>query len=255
MNKLSVLSLLSVLLATTPALSAEDIFGMDDDDMFASNTAAPTENNTKSTAISSFLSNRIPESTAKNINKAEKVFCYTVDYAPAGYDGYTINDLALKGSCGELSKTGRDLIKTSVLDNNSLYSNSVDNCNISPKIILRYINGADYTDVLFSSPCQSLTFFHGRDITTVNAAPGAAVIDQIVKAYSGLAEPYQSPALLGQMVANGQAMTQNQKEILRRMAPQEAPIKKWNTQQPAQPQQAAPSNAKQPAKSGWNKLR
>lgn len=254
MNKFYILSLMSVLAITNPAF-AEDPFDIDGgDDLFASessSTQVQTEN--KAALISSFLSNRIPESAAKNINKAEKVFCYTVDYAAAGYEGYTIHNLALKGSCGELSPAGRNLIKNSVFENNSLYSNSKDSCNISPKIILRYINGADYTDVLFSSPCQSLTFFHDSDIITINAAPGAAIIDQIVKAYSGLSEPYQSPALLGQMVANGQALNQRDKEVLRKMAPTEAPIKKWNTQQPAS--QQAPTQNKQPVRSGWNKLR
>lgn len=251
MKKLYILPLLSILLAAAPAIAADDVFGIDDDeDIFSAGSSSTQEKKEKNGInISSFLTNKLPESTAKNINKAEKVFCYTVDYTTAGYDGYTINDLALKGSCGELSQSGKDLIKTSIFDNNSLYSNSVDKCSISPKIILRYVNGADHTDVLFSSPCQSLTFFHGRDITTVNAAPGAAIIDQIVKAYSGLEEPYRSPALLGQMVANGQPMTQNQKEILRRMAPAEAPVKKWNTQ--PQPQE----NTALKAKSGWNKLR
>ncbi|MBR1600162.1 MAG: hypothetical protein IJ677_01135 [Alphaproteobacteria bacterium] len=254
MNKLHILSLISLLFTINPAL-AEDPFGLDnDDDVFASDSTIETNSKeNKSALISSFLSNRISESSAKNIKKAEKVFCYTVDYASAGYEGYTIHNLALKGSCGELSPAGRTLIKNSVFENNSLYSNSKDNCNISPKIILRYIHGADYTDVLFSSPCQSLTFFHDGDITTINAAPGAAIIDLIVKAYSGLSEPYQSPALLGQMVANGQALNQRDKEVLRKMAPSEAPIKKWDTKR--NNQQSAPTVNKQPARSGWNKLR
>lgn len=250
MNKFYALFLLGGMIVANPAVAADDLFGDgSDEDIFSSADSASTENK-QVAAVSSFLSNRIPESTARNINKAEKVFCYTVDYAQAGYDGYTVNDLALKGACGELSQAGRDLIKKSVLDNNLLYSNSKDNCSISPKIMLRYVYGADYTDVLFSVPCHSLTFFHGRDITTVNAAPGAAIIEQIVKAYASLEEPYQSPALLGQMVGNGQAMNQRDKEVLRRAAPVTAPVKKWNTQQPAQ----APE-AKQPVKSGWNKLR
>lgn len=252
MNRLCILSLASVLLLSTPAVADDDFFGNDNEDTFSSgsNETVPSAGNSGS-VISSFLSNRIPDTVAKNINKAEKVFCYTVDYAQAGYDGYTIHNLALKGSCGELSKSGKEMLKNSVFDNNSLYSNSKDNCNISPKIIFRYINGADYTDVLFSSPCQSLTFFHDSDIITVNAAPGAAIVDLIVKSYASLEEPYKSPALLNQMVANGQAMNQRDKEVLRRLSPNEAPVKKWNTQQPATKQK----NDNQPVKSGWNKLR
>ena len=255
MTKICVLTLLSILITAGTTASAEDLFGIEDDEgLFASDSASLQAGNGYQAATSSFLSNRIPESTARNLNKAEKVFCYTVDYTTAGYEGYTINDFALKGSCGELSQAGRDLIKNSVFENNSLYSTSKDNCSISPKIMLRYVYGADYTDVLFSSPCQSLTFFHGRDITTVNAAPGAEIIDQIVKAYESLEEPYKPPALLGQMVGNGQAMSQRDKEILRRSAPTEAPRKKWgNTQQQNNPQ--APAANSQPAKTGWNRLR
>ena len=252
MIKICTLSLLCLLIAVNPAVAEEDFFGLDENEnIFSENTEQTNDKNT--VASFSFLSNRLPESTVKNINKAEKVFCYTVDYAPAGYEGYTINDLALKGACGELSQVGRNLIKNSVLDNNTLYSTSKDNCNISPKIMLRYVYGTDYTDVLFSSPCQSLTFFHGRDITTINAAPGAAIIDQIIKAYTGLEEPYLSPALLGQMVGNGQAMNQRDKEVIRRASPSEAPLKKWNTQQPTK--EKAQTGNQQPAKSGWNKLR
>ena len=253
MTKIYAVALLSMLFAVSPALAADDMFALEEDDLFADDTSAGKTADTASATAFSFLSSRIPESTAKNINKAEKVFCYTVDYAPAGYEGYVINDLAVKGACGELSQTGKDLIKKSVFDNNSLYSSNKDSCNISPKIILRYVYGPDYTDVLFSSPCQSLTFFHGGDITTVNAAPGAAIVDQIVKAYSGLEEPYQSPALLGQMVGNGQVMNQRDKEVLRRAAPTEAPLKKWNTEQ--QPVRQNQTGSVQPAKSGWNKLR
>ena len=254
MTKIYAVTLLGLLFAVSPALAADDLFAIEDDDLFADGDASAGNGiNTAQAPVYSFLNNRIPESTAKNINKAEKVFCYTVDYAPAGYEGYVINDLAVKGACGELSQIGKDLIKKSVFDNNSLYSNSKDSCSISPKIMLRYVYGPDYTDVLFSSPCQSLTFFHGGDITTVNAAPGAAIVDQIVKAYSSLEEPYQSPALLGQMVGNGQVMNQRDKEVLRRATSTDAQPKKWNTPQPTAAQNQ--TDAKQPAKSGWNKLR
>lgn len=252
MMKLYVFFLLSLLLVGNKAVAADDLFGDADEDLFSAvedSSNKPDEN--QAVYNSSFLSNRIPETTVRVINKAEKVFCYTVDYAESGYEGYIINDLALKGSCGELSQKGKDLIKKAVYDNNLLYSSNKDSCNISPKIMLRYVYGADYTDVLFSTPCHSLTFFHGRDVTTLNAAPGAAVIDKIVKAYASLEEPYQSPALLGQMVGNGQAMNQRDKEVLRRAASSAAPVKKWSTQQSS----GNASKTTQPAKSGWNKLR
>ena len=167
---------------------------------------------------------------SKNIENAEKVFCYTVDYAQADYSGYTINDLAITGSCGELSADGKNLIKDMLLNNNLVFSTATDSCNINPRILLRYINGIDSTDILLSAPCHSLTFFHGRDISTLNAAPGKDIVEQIVSTYSSLSEKFLSPALLGQMVPNGQVLTQDQKEIVRKINTIESP-KKWSKKQ------------------------
>ena len=233
----------------SPVYAEEDMFGIDD--LLIEETSSVSVSTAKDT-LSSYLANRIPAATARNINKAEKVFCYTVDYAPANYDGYMIDDLAVKGSCGELSKEGRDLIKDTLFQSSAVYSNSKAGCQISPKIILRYVHGLEHTDVLISDTCPALTFFRGREITTVNAAPGAAVLEQIVKAYSGLEEKFYSPALLGQMVGNGQPQTQAQKEIIRLNAPAESPRKKWGNES-AEPD-LQPTRPAKP-QSGWNKLK
>ena len=260
MKKLCMILLLGVLLPLGNAFAqGDDLFDIDEEDSLSGSkvTAEQNKKADNNSFLSSFLSNRLPASTARNINKAEKVFCYTVDYAQGDYEGYLIDDLAITGSCGELSEEGKNVIKQFLFNNNSLFSNSTDKCNISPKIVLRYVHGVDHTDVLISSPCQSLTFFHGRDITTINAAPGAAVVDQIVNSYSTLKEKFLSPALLGQMVASGQVMNKGQKEIVRRLSPTEAPIKKWNNNNQAASDTAAPKaeTPKQPAKSGWNRLK
>lgn len=248
--------MLFALLIVTPSVSSAqfsdddaDLFGADSTDNFFNATKEDNSNK----VLSSFISSRIPLAAANNIEKAEKVFCYTVDYAPADYNGYIINDLAITGSCGELSEKGRKLVKDTILHSSSLYSTSTERCDIAPKIMLRYIHGIDSTDILLSSPCHSLTFFHGRDITTINAAPGKAIIEQIVKAYSSLSEKFLSPALLGQMVPNGQVITQDQKEIVRKTYSTEN-LKKWNTSS-AQKQEASQSEKKTPAKKGWNKLK
>ncbi len=210
--------------------------------------------------LSSFISSRLPASAAKNIEKAEKVFCYTVEFPSAEYSGYIINDMAITGSCGELSKEGIDIIKKAVMSNGMAFSTSNDNCNVSPKIMFRYFNGIDSTDVLYSSPCHSLTFFHGQDVITMNAAPAREIIDEIVKAYSGLSEKFVSPALLGQMVGNGMVVSQNQKEMVRKTEAAPA-VKKWNNddnapskQQPSSVQNT-PSATPKPATTGWNKLK
>lgn len=225
-----------------------DLFGTDDSD-----SLNPTTEDTSDKILSSFISSRISLDAANNIEKAEKVFCYTVDLAPIDYDGYVIHSLAVLGSCGELSEKGRNLIKDVALHSSSLYSTSDARCDISPKILLRYIYGIDSTDILLSSPCHSLTFFHGRDITTINAAPGKEIIDQIVNTYSSISEKFLSPALLGQMVPNGQVITQDQKEIVRKTYATEN-LKKWN--KPSNQKQATSQPEKKaPTKKGWNKLK
>lgn len=251
MKKLCLILLLSLACsAQNKVYAAENLFGDEEDSVLAQQAAdVPVE--TKSATISSFLSTRLPESATININKAEKVFCYTVDYAPADYNGYMIDGLAVKGSCGELSENGKQLIKESLLQNSAAFSTALDNCQIAPKVMLRYVYGPDYTDVLLSAPCHSLTFFHGRDIMTVNAAPGAKIMEKIVEAYGKLEEKYLSPALLNQMVANGQITTQSQKEIVRKLSPTEAPVKKWQKETP----QKSESQAQQPSLKGWNRIK
>lgn len=251
MKKLYLTAILSCVLPFSAAQAQEeDLFGADSDILGEESADLPQSNAAQAT-LSEFLSRKLPISTARNINKAEKVYCYTVEYAPTGYDGYMIDDLAVKGSCGELSEAGKKLIKDTFFQNSIIYSNSVANCEISPKIVLRYVYGLDYTDVLLSYPCPSLTFFHGRDTTILNATPGKTLLEQVTAAYGKLEEKFYSPALLGQMVANGQPQTQAQKEMIRLSAPTDAPRKKWGNDATA----AAPAQPQQPAASGWNKLK
>ena len=229
-------------------LSGGDLF-TDDVSDFDDKTTAKNDNK----VLSAFISSRIPAASAKNIEKAEKVFCYTVDYAAADFDGYIIDDLAITGSCGELSNDGRQLIKEMLLNNNLAFSSAQDGCNISPRVMLRYINGIDSTDILLSAPCHSLTFFHGRDITTLNAAPGKNIVEQIVTTYSSLKEKFLSPALLGQMVPNGQVLTQDQKEIVRKISTGSSP-KKWNTDSKSTQSENSQQQSDS-VKKGWNRLK
>ncbi len=254
MNLKSVLLGLSLALLTYPAHAAEDLFGLEDD-LTADSTEEAAITTPQIAPLSSFLNSKIPASTARNIEKAEKVFCYTVNYAAPNEQGYLIDDLAVTGSCGELSATGQQLIRDTLLTNTGAFANNMDNCKISPKMILRYVYGPDHTDVLLSYPCPALIFFHGRDITTVNAAPGDELLKQITVTYGNLAEKYRSPALLGQMVANGQIITQDQKEIVRKLDTNNTNRKKWTTPAP-QAQTTEEEKAKtEPVKKGWNKLR
>ena len=243
-------------LIAAPSFAEEDLFGEEEDSFLAQQVAeSEVSEEQKNIPLSTFLSTRVSDDAAKNINKAEKIFCYTVDYKSADYTGYEIDGLAVKGSCGELSDTGKQLIQNALLHNNGAFSTNRDDCQVVPKIMLRYVYGPDHTDVLLSAPCYSLTFFHGTDVMSINAAPGAQIIEKIVKAYTGLEEKYLSPALLGQIVANGQILTQSQKEIVRRMSPTEAPIKKWSNEQQAETTQTSTSLPAAAPKKGWGKLK
>lgn len=255
MNKLFLLSFILACGTSFTAAAADDFAEFDGGDLFTDSSETQNDtskNQQKVKTLSSFISSRIPASSAKNIENAEKVFCYTVDYAAADYNGYTIDDLAITGSCGELSQEGKNLIRDMMLNNNLVFSTAKDACNISPRIMLRYVYGIDHTDILISAPCHSLTFFHGRDISTLNAAPGKNIIEQIVTTYSSLRENFLSPALLGQMVGNGQVLTQDQKEIIRKINTGDSP-KKWNSNTPnAENNQ---TQTAQPTRKGWNKLK
>ncbi len=222
-------------------------------DIFAQEDKAKKEAQENSTRpLGSFISSRIPTTTARNIEKAEKVFCYTIEEVPANYSGYTIHNMAITGSCGELSSDGRELLREMLLNNNPVYSSNMDNCRANPKIMFRYINGIDSTDILLSAPCHSLTFINGRNIQTLNASQGKNIVELIISTYTDLREDFLSPALLDQIVPNGQVITQDQKEIVRRIKKSASP-KKWNNDN----KQSAPSNNsnnKQTVK-GWNKLK
>ncbi|MBP5353159.1 MAG: hypothetical protein J6Y91_05280 [Alphaproteobacteria bacterium] len=251
MRKIFLLAL-SLCLSTSVAVAAdENIFG-DSDDIFDEQPQQITAENKEQSVLSSYLDSKLPSIVARNIKKQEKVFCYTVEFADPSYEGYMVDEMAIKGSCGELSKEGKQLIADSILSNASLFSNSDANCNVKPRILLRYVNGIDHTDILLSHPCPAVMFFNGRHFVSLNANPGANTIENIIKAYESLNEKFLSPALLGQMVGNGQVITQDQKEIVRRLSPTEAPIKKWNTEPQVEEKPQNNTNAKA---TGWNKLK
>ncbi len=253
MKKLAFTLALMLVFTSTDAFSADDFFGLEETDEFAPAAKAETATDETKKMLSTFLSSRLSATAARNIEKAEKIFCYTVAYADPQTEGYTLNGMAIKGSCGELSANGKKLFEDVLWRNTSVFSGAMDNCSISPKIMLRYIYGPDTTDVLISYPCPAVTFYHGRDVVTVNAAPSGNLLEQITKAYTGLSESYVSPALLGQIVPNGQILNQAQKEKVRRSGNSELSRKKWDTEPAISNNDTSATTST--AKTGWNKLK
>lgn len=178
-----------------------------------------------------------------NITDAEQVFCYQVAPKPAGYTGYTIDGMALTGFCGIVEKDLKDMIVKQFFATAENLSSDVERCVIRPKLMLRFVKGVDFTDVLLSSPCHSFSVFYAGKVRTYNFKPAAEIIDVMVDSFKDKTIPFTSPALLKQLLPIGVAQTEAQKEMV---AKQSGPIRNWEDTQPQQTQ-----TKKQ---GGWNNL-
>jgi len=185
-----------------------------------------------------------------NITDAEQIFCYTVEKASKEYSGYTLDGMAITGFCGMLGQNDKDIFIGEFLQKDESTSNVVAKCMIEPKIMLRFVKGVDYTDVLLSSPCHSFSIFYGGKVKPFNAEPSANIINAFVTVYDKQKVDFVSPALLNQVMPIGVAQTQEQKAILKEKQGN-ATVRKWDTQAPAQ----QPTQEKSAVKKGWNRLK
>ena len=180
-----------------------------------------------------------------NITGAEQVFCYQVAGRPHNYSGYTLNGMAITGFCGVFLSSLQETIKTEFFanENNIDFVNS-EKCIIKPKIMIRWVRGVDFTDMLISAPCYSYSIFYGGKVKTFNFKPGAEIVDTMVEAFQNLSVDFVSPTLLNQLLPVGVPQTKEQKEVVKQ---QSGPIRKW--EQPSQPAQ------QQKKSGGWNNLK
>ena len=180
-----------------------------------------------------------------NITGAEQVFCYQVASRPHNYSGYTINGMVITGFCGVVAKPLQETIKTEFFANpdNIDFINS-EKCIIKPKLMIRWIRGVDFTDMLISAPCYSYSIFYGGKVKTFNFKPGAEIVDTMVEAFQNLSVDFVSPALLNQLLPIGVPQTKEQKEVIKQ---QSGPIRKWEQQSQPVPQQKKSG--------GWNNLK
>ncbi len=195
--------------------------------------------------ISQNIIDAVGNSAIANISESEAVFCYQVTAKPAGYKGYTLDNMAITGFCGIVENNLKDMIVRQFLATPENISNEVAQCVIKPKLMLRFVRGVDYTDILLSSPCHSFTIFYGGKLKTYNFSPAAEVIDVMVDSFRAKTVPFVSPAMLRQLLPIGVAQTQEQKDLV---AKQSGPIRNWESQSPAEAKPA-------PKKSGWNNLK
>ncbi len=186
-----------------------------------------------------------------NIVKAEQVFCYEVFPQNDEYEGYTLDGFPIRGFCGVMGEPVRDMISRYFLSSESnVLFDQAEQCIIEPKIIIRFIRGIDYTDVLISSPCHSFAIFYGGSVHVYNFKPGAEIIDAMLKALGPKHAEFVSPALLNQLLPVGVVQNEQQRKIVNKRS---EPIRKW--EQKTQVEQAKRAAEEKKNNSGWNKLK
>ncbi len=198
------------------------------------------------------IQDSISKYALNNILEAEQIFCYTVDKPNKGYNGYTMDGMAITGFCGILGGKDKELFINEFFYKEASTSNIVSKCVISPKVMIRFVKGVDYTDVLLSSPCQSFSIFYAGKIKSYNAEPAAKIIDAFVNIYSERKIDFVSPALLGQLMPIGMPKTVEQKALVKEKKG-DAPVRNWGETNKTV---TKTETKEQPvAKKGWNRLR
>lgn len=215
-------------------------------------------------AVTQRMKGTISAPSLLNITDAEQAFCYTVEMPQEGYTGYTIDSMAITGFCGILTKSEMDLFVREFLTKDENVSNVVDQCVIKPRVLLRFMRGVDYSDVLFSVPCYSFTVFYAGNISSFNTSPAAKTLTAIVEAYEKKKMQFISPALLGQVLPIGVPQNDEQRALVKAKL-QQGPVRNWVKKGGEQTQAASGNNASgSPARSqptptterkGWNKLK
>ena len=216
-----------------------------------------------------FIMSSLPKATAdtavKNVAEAEQVFCYHVSAKPQGYTGYTLNNFAIVDYCGELDRSATATTYEALFTQSPNIITAPANCRIEPKVMLRFVRGVDYTDVLLSSPCPSFTVFYAGRYNAFNIKQG--VIDDIISQFDKPRDKFNSPSLLKKTVANGVAETvQEAEKYDTQPLLQDAPVMNW--QKPDSPVAAPTENnggsdtpadssstASKPKTGGWGNIK
>lgn len=192
-------------------------------------------------SIIPFIISSLPKATSaaatNNIANAEQVFCYHVAKKPADFAGYTLDNFAVTGYCGELDIGATATTYEALFTQSPNIITAPAACAIEPRVMLRFVRGVDYTDVLLSSPCPSFTVFYAGRYTAFNIKQG--VIDDIISQFDKENQPFNSPALLKKTVANGTADTDREAEIYEKKQRENAPVMNWKM--PAAEEDRAPS--------------
>ena len=204
--------------------------------------------------VGPYIQSNLPAVVTRNIMEAERVYCYTVEMPSENYQGYTIDQMAVTGFCGILNKQQTDILISAFLQNKESLSEKSADCTIVPRILIRFLRGVDSTDMLFSSPCPSLTFFYGGGIKSFNAEPTATQVDGVAGLFEQSRVDFVSPTLIDQVFPIGVPQTDEQKALVaKQKAPK--PSTKWNRKPEGAPSVPAQDEPAQETKAtGWNKI-
>jgi len=191
------------------------------------------------------IKSAIPEAASYNIMNAEQIFCYHVTKRPKSYTGYTLDGMAIDGFCGELDSSQTSTAYDALFTQGPNILHTVANCHIEPKLMLRFVRGVDYTDVLLSSPCPSFTVFYGGKYKSFNIKQG--VIDDIIKQFNTQNEDFNSPALIKKTMANAKAETTKEEELLAKKRKETEPVMTWKQKEDKE----ETINNNKPTTGGW----
>ena len=187
----------------------------------------------------------------KNIFEAEQIFCYEVFPQDGEHKGYTLDGFPIRGFCGMLNQTVRDTLAASFFANPTAVNfEEAEQCEVQPKVILRFIRGVDYTDVLLSSPCHAFVIFYAGTISAYNFKPSAELVDALVKNLQTKHQEFVSPALLNQLMPVGIIQNENQRKMVYKT---KEPVRKWEEKDTEKVKKQEAEVKKQ--NTGWNKLK
>lgn len=189
-----------------------------------------------------FIKSSISETSASIISNPEQVFCYQVEKKLKDDKRYTLDGFAITGFCGELDKGAISTTYSALFTQSPNIITTPSQCKIEPRLMVRFVKGVDYVDVLLSSPCPSFTVFYGGKYKAFNIKLG--VIDDIIKQLSEKTEAFHSPALIKKTIANAEASSAEESETLEKKQRENAVVKEEKEEKP---QESAP-------KSGWGNI-
>ena len=220
------------------------LFGLCSNSALAQEATPAWQPNPEHSVILEEIASAIGPSALENINNAEQIFCYQITNRPENYTGYTIDGMAIVGFCGIINKELQTMITSELFMNpDNIVFDVTENCIIRPKVMLRFVRGVDFTDVLLSSPCHAFAIFYGGKVNAFNAKPAAQIIDALINPLIKGKGDFASPALFNQLLPIGVAQTEEQKQLLNK---KNEPIRNW-----IKAQEEEENNAPK----GWNKLK